>query len=372
MPEVAQGLRPMKVGVVGCGNISRVYLTNLQALPTVEVVAVADLDMARAQEKAREFSIPHVFTVPDLLAREEIDCVLNLTVPKAHAEVSLAALEHGKHVYVEKPLAVDLAAARSVLETARTRGLRVGCAPDTFLGGGLQTCRKLIDEGWIGEPVAATAFMLSHGHEHWHPDPAFYYQMGGGPMFDMGPYYLTALVHLLGPMRRVTGSARITFPERIVTSPVRRGERIPVSTPTHIAGVIDFECGAIATLVTSFDVWYGEVPRIEIYGSEGSLSVPDPNHFAGPVRIRRRGADQWSDIPVLFDFVENSRGLGVAEMAASLQRGQQHRAHGDLGYHVLEAMHGFHIASDEGKHYELQSTCERPEPFIAQDVLGVL
>ncbi|MCL6631326.1 MAG: Gfo/Idh/MocA family oxidoreductase [Alicyclobacillus herbarius] len=361
-------MEPVKVGIIGCGNISSIYLRNLSAFSGVDVVAVADLDMVRARAKAEEFGVTKACTVEELLADKDIELVVNLTIPKAHAEVALAALEQGKHVYSEKPLAVHLEDGQKVLATARARGLRVGCAPDTFLGGGLQTCRKLLDDGWIGTPVAATAFMMSHGHESWHPDPAFFYQMGGGPMFDMGPYYLTALVHLLGPIRRVTGSARITFPERIVTSKPRRGERIRVETPTHIAGVLDFQNGAIATLVTSFDVWYADVPRIEIYGTEGSMSVPDPNHFSGPVRIRRPGVESWSEIPILSPFVENSRGLGVANMALAIRSGDVHLAHGDLAYHVLEAMHGFHLASEQGRHYDMQSTCERPAPFSAETV----
>ena len=219
----------------------------------------------------------------------------------------------------------------------------------------------LIDDGWIGAPVAATAFMLCHGHEGWHPDPEFYYEVGGGPMFDMGPYYLT--VALLGPVRRVTGSATISFPERVITSQPKSGKRVKVETPTHLAGVLDFKAGAVATIVTSFDVWAADVPRIEIYGTEGSLSVPDPNGFGGPVKVRRAGAAEWSDVPLTHGYAENSRGIGVADMANALRSGRPHRASGELAYHILDIMHAVHDASAEGRHIELKSTCERPAPL---------
>ncbi len=257
----------------------------------------------------------------ELLADPEIEIVLNLTIPAAHAEVALAAIEAGKSVYNEKPLAVTREDGKRIVALARERNLRVGCAPDTFLGAGLQTCREVIDAGTIGEPVAATAFMLGHGPEGWHPDPDFYYQVGGGPMFDMGPYYLTALVSMLGPVRRVTGSARITSPERVIGSEPKRGQIIHVNTPTHLAGVMDFAQGAVGTLVTSFDVWGANVPRIEVYGTQGSLSVPDPNTFGGPVRLLRAGSKEWEEVPVTRPYAENSRGIGLADMATALRSG---------------------------------------------------
>jgi predicted dehydrogenase len=231
------------------------------------------------------------------------------------------------------------------------------------MGAGYQTCRKLIDDGWIGKPVAATAFMLCHGHESWHPAPDFYYQVGGGPMFDMGPYYLTALVSLMGPVRRVTGSTRITFPERTITSQPLHGTTIKVNTPTHIVGVLDFAQGAIATVVTSFDVWAAEVPRIEIYGTEGSLSAPDPNCFGGPIKVRRAGAGEWKEIPLLYGYAENTRSIGVADMACAIKSGRPHRASGELTYHVLDIMHAIHDASKEGRHIDLASTCRQPAPL---------
>jgi len=307
--------------------------------------------------------VPRACSVDELLADDEIRIVVNLTIPNAHASVALAALEAGKSVHNEKPLTITREDGASLLAAARAGGVRVGCAPDTFMGAGIQTCRKLIDDGWIGEPVAATAFMTCHGHESWHPDPEFYYKSGGGPMFDMGPYYLTALVALMGPVRRATGSTRITFPQRLITSQPKYGTRVTVDVPTHVAGVLDFASGAVATVVTSFDVWAANLPRIEIYGSRGSLSVPDPNGFGGPVRVRRAGADDWSAVPHTHGYAENSRGIGVADMACALRSGRAHRANGELAYHVLDVMHALHDASDTGKHVELASTCERPAPL---------
>ena len=354
---------PVKIGVVGCGTISGIYLQNAKLFDVLEVVACADLIPERAKARAEEFGVPRACSVGELLEDPEIEIVVNLTIPKAHAEVALAALEAGKSVYNEKPLATSREEGRRVLKLAASRALRVGCAPDTFLGGGLQTCRKCIDDGLIGEPVAAVAFMMSHGHESWHPDPDFYYQPGGGPMFDMGPYYLTALVSLIGPVRRVTGSARITFPERTITSQPKYGTKITVDVPTHVAGVLDFANGAVGTIVTSFDVWPTELPRIEIFGTEASLSVPDPNTFGGPVRLRRPRAREWIELELTHGYTRNSRGLGVADMARALRSARPHRASGELAYHVLDVMHAFHDASREGRHVEIASACGRPAPL---------
>ena len=352
----------VKIGIVGCGNISGIYFKNcIQMFKNIEVAACSDMVLERAAAKAEEFNIPKACSVDELLANPEIKIVVNLTIPNAHADICMAALNSGKSVYVEKPLAITREDGRNIIDTAKKKGLLVGGAPDTFLGGGLQTCRKLIDDGWIGKPIAATAFMMCHGHEGWHPDPEFYYKTGGGPMFDMGPYYLTALVSLMGPVKRVTGSARITFPERTITSTPKHGTRIKVEVPTHVAGILDFESGAIGTIITSFDVWNSQLPCIEIYGTEGSMKVPDPNGFGGPVYIRHKGSGEWNEIPLAYGFSENSRGIGVADMAHALLSGRKHRANGELTYHVLDIMHGFHDASRDGKHYCLTSTCEQPE-----------
>ncbi len=352
-----------RIGIVGCGAISAAYLKIAKTFPILEVAACADMLPERAKARAEEFGVPKACTVDELLRDPEIQIIVNLTIPRAHAEVGLAALEAGKAVYNEKPLAVWREDGRKMVDLAKKKGLRLGAAPDTFLGGGLQTCRKLIDDGWIGEPVASTAFMLCHGHESWHPDPAFYYHHGGGPMFDMGPYYLTALVMLMGPVKRVTGSARITFPERTITSQAKYGQKIQVEVPTHVSGIMEFHNGAIGTITTSFDVWSGQMPRIEIYGTEGSLSVPDPNSFGGPVKVRRAGAADWSEIPLTHGYAENTRSIGVADMAYAQQSGRPHRASPELVYHVLDLMHAFHESSAQGKHLELESTCQRPAPL---------
>ncbi len=356
-------MQPVNIGIIGCGNISGIYFKNLGMFRNTRVVACADLDLERARAKAEEHNIPKACSVAELLADPDIQIVVNLTIPIAHHEVCLQALKAGKHVYVEKPLSITREQGTELLDLTRETHLRVGCAPDTFLGGGLQTCRKLIDDGWIGEPIGAVAFMLCHGHESWHPDPEFYYKVGGGPMFDMGPYYLTALVSLMGPMKRLSGSARATFPERTITSAPKYGTKVSVDTPTHVAGVMDFASGAVGTILTTFDVWASNLPRIEIYGTEGSLDVPDPNSFGGPVRVRRMGAKEWSEVPLTHGYAENSRGIGVADMAAAIASGRPHRANGNLAYHVLEAMHGFHDASNAGHYYEMQSACERPAAF---------
>lgn len=356
-------MHKIKAGIIGTGNISGIYFENGNRFDALEVVACADLDVERAQARGEEFGVRGC-SVDELLADPDIELIINLTIPQAHAAVCLRALEAGKHVYVEKPFAISLEEAREVLALAGERGLRVGSAPDTFLGAGIQTCIKLIEDGWIGTPIGATAFMVGGGHESWHPAPEFYYQKGGGPMFDMGPYYLTALVAMLGPVSRVTASARISYPERTITSAPKFGQKIQVEVPTHIAGVMDFACGAIGTLLTSFDARGGStLPRIEIYGSGGTLLVPDPNTFGGPVRFCRAGSKEWTELPLLFGYAENARGVGVADMAKAIQTNRNHRANAELAYHVLEVMHGFHDASERGVHYAMSSNCERPAPF---------
>jgi len=359
---VADTARKAKVGIFGCGNISGIYLKNCPTFDSLQVVACADIIPSRAEEKASAFGIK-ALSVDELLRDPEIDVILNLTIPKAHSEINLAALHAGKSVYTEKPLAVSREDGFQAVALARQNNLRLGSAPDTFLGGGLQTCRRLIDDGAIGKPVAATAFMVCHGHEGWHPDPEFYYQVGGGPMFDMGPYYLTALVSLLGPVNRVTGSAQTSFPERTITSQPRHCTKITVEVPTHVVAVLDFASGAVATLITSFDVWHHTLPRIEIYGSEGSLQVPDPNTFNGPVFLRKAADKDWREIPLTHGYAENSRGLGLADMMQAQQSNRPHRASGNLAYHVLDIMQAVHDASRLDRHIVLTSQVDRPAPL---------
>ena len=354
--------KPCRVGLIGAGNISTIYLKNAAWLTPIEVVAVADLRRAAAEAQAAAHNIARVLTVEELLADPTIEIVLNLTIPAAHGEVALAALAAGKSVYNEKPLALTRDEAQAMLRSAAERTLRVGGAPDTFLGAGIQTCRQLIDAGVIGQPVAATAFMMGPGHESWHPNPAFYYQPGGGPMFDMGPYYLTALVSLLGPVAAVSGMVSKGQAQRTITSQPLAGQVIDVEVPTHVTGLMHFASGAVGTITTSFDVQAHEHPHIEIYGTEATLSVPDPNTFGGPVRVKRaRG--QWEEIMLTHSYAENSRGLGVADMAHALRTGRAHRANGDLAYHVLDLMWAFHDAAAEERTIHLASTCERPAPL---------
>lgn len=344
----------IKIGIIGCGNISPAYLRHLGQSEKVKVFALADQLPAKARERAAEFGIENVFNVDEILRHPGIDLILNLTVPSAHAAVNIAALEHGKHVYAEKPLSISLDDARKTLDLAAAKNLRVGCAPDTFLGAGLETSRRAIADGLIGRPVAAAAFMMGGGPESWHPNPEFFYAEGGGPMFDMGPYYLTALVQLLGPITRISGSAGSQIPERTVQSGPNAGKTIPVQTPTHYSATLDFAGGAIGTLITSFDIPGGStLPRIEVYGTAGTLLVPDPNRFDGDVQLRRAGEEAWETIPPVFAGGDNERGRGIEEMAQAMLEGREHRASGMLAYHVLEAMHAVARSSREGRHIGL-------------------
>lgn len=361
-----------RIGIIGAGVISGIYLEAPQKFPILENAAIADIDMARAKAKAEQYGVPKACTVEELLADPDIDIVINLTIPAVHAQVTLAALQAGKSVYGEKPLAVNREDGANLIKVAAEKGLRIGSAPDTFLGAGLQTCRKLIDDGWIGQPLAASGFMLSPGPERWHPDPEFFFQPGAGPLFDMGPYYITALVSLLGPINRVSGSAQAVRPERTIGSQPKFGNKIQVNTPTHVAGVLDFDGGVVATLITSFDVWSHALPPIEIYGTEGTLAVPDPNSFGGPVKVRRAGSETWSEIPLTFNYAANSRGLGLADMATAIQSGRKHRASGDLAYHVLDTMQSILDASKEEKHIHLSSQVDRPAPLPLGLLPGIL
>jgi predicted dehydrogenase len=357
----------MNIGVIGCGKISHVYLQAPRIFEILNIVACSDIDMDRARAQAERYAIPKALTVEQLLADPEIELVINLTIPKAHAQVGMAVIQAGKSLYNEKPLAITREQADLMMQAAQLRGVRIGCAPDTFLGGGLQTCRQLIDEGAIGEPVAANAFLMNHGMEHWHPDPDFYYRPGAGPLFDMGPYYLSTLILLIGPIRQVTGIAKTTFPERTITSEPKSGSVITVNTPTHIASLLEFANGATGVLVTSFDVWSHHMPYIEVYGTEGTLSVPNPNTFGGPVLLTHRNEREWHTIPLTHMYTENMRGIGVADMAYALRANRPNRpnrASGELAYHVLDTMQAILEASSAGKHQLLSSTCVRPAPLV--------
>ncbi|WP_100404919.1 Gfo/Idh/MocA family protein [Bacillus solitudinis] len=349
----------LKVGIVGCGNISNIYLKNSYRFPEFDIIACADLNIEKAQATAVEFNIKHL-SVDELMASPDIDIILNLTVPQAHKEVTLQAITNKKHIYSEKPLATTFSDGNKIIDAAREQHVILGSAPDTFLGGSIQLAGELIEDGAIGKVIGATAFMMARGPESWHPNPAFFYQAGGGPMFDMGPYYLTALVSLLGPLNRITGSTQLSFPERKITSPDKYGEKITVQVPTHVTGILDFEAGATATIITSFDVFASRTPFIEIYGEEGTISLPDPNHFNHSLLVKQFDEVDWKEMKPKGEVEENLRGIGLADMASAVESGRMPRANGDMALHVLEAMHGIHESSTSGRHYQMKSKCKKP------------
>lgn len=362
---------PISIGLIGCGNISAAYLKAAPLFPDLRITAVADLDESRARARAEEFGL-YATTVEALLADPAIAIVLNLTVPAAHVPVGLDAIRHGKHVHGEKPLGSSTAAARTLLDAAAKAGVRVGSAPDTFLGGAHQTARKLVDDGMIGRVLSGTAFMLNHGHEHWHPDPDFYYAEGGGPMLDMGPYYLTTLVNLLGPIASVTGVATAGFSDRTISSEKRRGDKVLVSVATHVAGLMTFVNGAVVSIATSFDVWQHRHGHMELYGTEGSMAVPDPNRFGGTVAVAK-GRDPWADMPLSHGFADgNFRIIGLADMARAVRNGRPHRCDGQMAYHVLEVMEAFSRSSETGRAVAIESRCVRPAPLPARTDMGQL
>ena len=361
----------VKVGVVGCGNISDIYLTNAKWLNDIEIVACTDLRREMAENQAEKYGISTVYdSVDEMLKNDEIELVLNITHPAAHGLVAQQVVAAGKSVYNEKPLTLHRDEAQKLLATAAEKQVLVGCAPDTFLGGGHQTARRLIDEGAIGKPVAANAFFVSWGMEMWHPNPAFYFKPGGGPMFDMGPYYLTDLVFLMGPIRSVSGMVTTGRKQRTITSEPLNGTTIDVEVPTHVSGLMQFENGAVGTIITSFDVAGSVLPRIEIHGDKGSISVPDPNRFGGEVLLRSGGDREWQPVECHHPYNDNSRGLGLADMAQAIRSGRQHRTNGDLAFHILDLMHGFHDSAAANSHFGIMSSCTAPEPMPTEPIFG--
>jgi predicted dehydrogenase len=356
---------PVGVGVIGCGVIAGAYANKIRTFPHLSLVACADLLPERAEQFAAEHDVGKPLSVERLLDDPDVQIVLNLTVPQAHAEVSAAAIAAGKAAYSEKPLGLERVETASLVAGADEAGVRLGCAPDTFMGAALHTCRALSDAGAIGEPVAATALMQSPGHESWHPRPQMFYAKGGGPMFDMGPYYLTALVSLLGPVKRVAAMAKTSRPERVVGTGPDVGETFPVEVPTHVAGVLEIGDGVVATMVTSFDVQASRLRWIEIQGAEATLAAPDPNGFGGRVQLRRAGDGEWTDVAVDRPHSGESRGIGLGDMAWAMRTGRPHRASGELASHCVDVMQSLIESAEEGRHIELVSTTERPAALPA-------
>ena len=363
-----------KVALIGVGDISGIYLDNLtRFFKQVEVIGVCDCIREKAEEAQRRYQIPKVYeTMHDACADEEVEIIVNLTRPYEHFAVTKAALEASKHVYTEKPLAATLEEGEQLAALAKERGLSIGGAPDTFLGASIQTCRKLIDAGFIGEPIGFTASMICRGHESWHPSPEFYYKLGGGPLLDMGPYYLTALINLFGRVAAVTSVARTTFKQRTITSQPLAGKVVDVEVPTYLTGILEMDNGAVGTLFTTFDVVYKEQARFEIYGSEGTLLVPDPNMFGERVYLLRPEAGEYMEMPLLFDYKDNFRGLGLADMAVALRNKRPIRANLEQLLHVLDVLTAFERSSEKQAREEIHSPFTRQAPMEKARVLGII
>lgn len=398
-------MKPVKVAMIGVGAISGIYLKNITTtFRDVELHGVCDLISERAekgvawvkeqQEKNPQIPTPKIYTdMYEAFDDPAVDVILNLTRPYEHYEVTKLALNHGKHVYSEKPLAVDMEEAMELVALAQEKGLKLGGAPDTFMGAGIQTARRLIDEGLIGEPVGANCAMVCHGHETWHPDPEFYYKRGGGPMLDMGPYYITALVQLLGEAKGVSALTKKTFPTRVITSDPHFGETIDVDVDTHLTGSILFSNGAIAQVCTTFDVFYSRFAqaRFEVYGTEGTLVVPDPNTFGGtvlllrpedqaasktdPALARRTSVqfyDGYKEMPLLYGYSENSRGIGLADMGKAIRSGRDFRANDQQQLHVLEILTSFSKSSEQGAFVPMTTRYARTQPMSKAAIHGVM
>ena len=366
-------MKPVKTVMIGVGNISGIYLKNLaETFHGVELVGVCDLVRSRAEAAQEKYGVKIYDTMYDAFKDPEVELILNLTRPYEHYGVSKAALEAGKNVYSEKPLAASLEEGIELRDLAVKKGLFLGGAPDTFLGGGIQTCRKLIEDGAIGKPVGASAYILSHGMENWHPDPDFFFKWGGGPVFDMGPYYVTAMVNLLGCVDSVLAMSTRGNETRTITSPFHFGETINVEVDTHIESVLHFESGVIGHLVASWDAYGLKGDRIEINGTEGTIIVPDPNGFGGPVKLFRPEDGEMKEVPLMFPYKENSRALGLADMAKAMQTGRKFRANCGQTFHVLEVMEGILTSGKSHKEVKIESRFEKSAPMLIHNKPGVL
>ena len=353
--------RPARVGIVGCGNVTDLYLPGVAPFESIELAACTDLDADRAAALAVRGGFPAV-TLDALLADRAIEIVLVLTPPVAHGAVSRAAIAAGKHVYSEKPLATTREEAGAILAEAAAARVRIGAAPDTFLGGGLQTARALLDAGAIGEPVAAMASFAHLGPERWHPNPGIFYATGGGPLLDLGPYYVTALVTLLGPITAVSAVGHGVGSARLIGTGSRAGDTLMSEVPTTVFGTMSFQSGAVGGLTASFDVAGSRTPHIEIHGTEGSLSLGDPNTFDGEVGYRSVGAETWEDVPLRFDG-SVGRGVGLADMIDAIRAGRPHRASGELAFHVLDVLLALEEATTSSRTVAVDSRTTRPAPL---------
>ncbi|MFQ5624709.1 MAG: Gfo/Idh/MocA family protein [Paracoccaceae bacterium] len=367
-------MQTLGVGILGCGNISTTYFRLCPLFSGIEIRACADLDPAVAEAQAGRFGL-RALSVEELLADDALDIIVNLTVPDAHFEVTKAILQAGKHAYSEKPFVLSVADGEALRALSAETGLRVGSAPDTFLGGAQQQARALIDDGAFGNVASGTAMVMSHGMEHWHPNPDFFFKPGGGPVLDLGPYYIAALINLLGPVRRVAALTSAATPTRVITSAPRAGEEIPVGTPTTVQALLEFARGAAVSLIASWDVWAHRHPEIELYGIGGSLFLPDPNFFGGAVRA---GGGDFSKVETLPAWehplgvanemhgetnMANYRGAGLTDMARAIVTGREHRCSLELALHAVDVMTSLLKSGGSGAFVELTTTCARPEPL---------
>jgi predicted dehydrogenase len=365
-------MKTTKIAMIGVGDISGIYLENITAMfKELEIYGVCDLIREKAERAKEKYNIPKIYKdMREAFADPQVDIILNLTRPYEHFGVSSEALKAGKHVYTEKPLGASYREGKELIKLAEENNVFIGGAADTYLGAGIQTCRKIIDDGWIGDPVGAACFMICRGHESWHPDPEFYYKYGGGPMLDMGPYYVSALINLLGGVESIIGIAKKMFKTRTITSQPHNGTIVDVDINTHVTGLLNFENGALGTIITTFDVVYDGQARFEVYGSKGTITVPDPNGFGGPIRLLRPEHGGYEDIPLLFGYKENSRGLGLADMAKAIITGRDFRANGQQLIHVLEILDTLGNGT-EGIH-RLETKYKRGEPMKNNPLHGIL
>lgn len=361
-----------KVGIIGTGDISTQYLTNAKNVKMFkdyyQIVAVADLVVEKAQAKAAEFGIPK-YGLPEIVYNDpEIDIIINLTVPNAHEEVNIKALESGKHVYSEKPLATSREGIKRIMETAERCGKRVGCAPDTFMSAPMQTAKKAIEEDWIGNPIGFTALCPMRGNEFFRSDCDFFYKKGAGPMLDMAPYYLNVLVSLFGAVDSVYSMQKKTFEQRTIKHATRRGDKIDVEIPTHVCASLSFKNGVIGTFTNSFDIFGATAPRIEIYGEKGSMVLPDPNQFTGPVLIRRYRDKEWRPMVQFLEYETYGRGVGVMDMIKAIEADKPHKASAELAYHITDVILSMDEAAASKQELKVESFVEKPEGcYMDQD-----